>query len=76
MAGITFYKLATGSSGNGTGTIQLGDSDVYLVEDICNSPMDGHYFTSTGLVFDNNTGNTYIRISSWGKWLESTCFLQ
>ena len=66
MAGITFYKLATGSSGNGTGTIQLGDSDVCLVEDIYNSPVDGHYFTATGLVFDNNTGNTYIRISSWG----------
>ena len=68
-AGIAFYELKVIESMNPNEEVfvQLGDSSVFLISNEYNYSIDGHYFTATGIITDNNTGNTYIRISSWGK---------
>lgn len=57
-----FYELSSRADAGYRHT--LGDSNWHLYE---SSYTGGHYFTITGMVYDNISGETYLRVANGGK---------
>jgi len=65
--GVAYYSLLPQSSTSDTEfgpTVNIGNLTLYTSP---NNHIDGHYYTITGLVYDNVTDSVYLRVSSWGK---------